>query len=42
VLAGPKMNPRDTMRMQPKPFPNHKITETGENLSRGVSFSAAC
>jgi transposase len=29
-------------RMQPEPFPNHKITETGENLSRGVHFSAAC
>ena len=24
--------------MQPKPFPNHKITETGENLSRGSPF----
>jgi hypothetical protein len=24
--------------MQPEPFPNHKITETGENLSRGVHF----
>jgi hypothetical protein len=24
--------------MQPKPFPNHKITATGENLSRGVHF----
>ena len=23
-------------RMQPEAFPNHKITETGENLSRGV------
>jgi hypothetical protein len=29
-------------RMQPEPFPNHKITETGENLSRRVHFSAAC
>jgi transposase len=29
-------------RMQPEPFPNHKTTETGENLSRGVHFSAAC
>ncbi len=26
---------------QPESF-NHKITETGENLSRGVHFSAAC
>ncbi len=24
--------------MQPKLFPNHKITETGENLSRGSPF----
>jgi len=24
--------------MQPDPFPNHKITETGENLSRGAIF----
>ena len=24
--------------MQPEPFPNHKITETGENLSHGVHF----
>ena len=24
--------------MQPEPFPNHKITGTGENLSRGVIF----
>jgi hypothetical protein len=22
----------------PKPFPNHKITETGENLSRSILF----
>ena len=29
-------------RMQPEPFPNNKITKTGENLSRGVHFSAAC
>jgi hypothetical protein len=29
-------------RMQPEPFPNHKITKTGEDLSRGVHFSAAC
>src|SRR6266849_1128302 len=28
--------------MQPKPFPESQITETGENLSRGVPFSAAC
>ena len=28
--------------MQPEPFLNHKITEPGENLSRGVHFSAAC
>jgi len=28
--------------MQPEPFPNHKITKTRENLSRGVHFSAAC
>jgi hypothetical protein len=42
VLAGPKMNPPDTSGMQPDPFPNHKITETGENLSRKVHFSAAC
>jgi len=25
-----------------KTFPTHKITETGENLSRGAHFSAAC
>ena len=25
-------------RMQSEPFPNHKITETGENLSRGGTF----
>jgi hypothetical protein len=28
--------------MRPEPLPNHKIAETGENLSRGVHFSAAC
>ena len=28
--------------MQSERFPNHKTTETGENLSRGVRFSAAC
>src|ERR1035437_3165736 len=42
VLAGPKMNPQDTSGCRQKPFPNHKITGTGENLSRGAPFSAAC
>src|SRR5271170_1555611 len=38
VLAGPKMKSAGRQRMQPEPFPNHKITETGENLTRGVHF----
>jgi hypothetical protein len=42
VLAGPKMHPQDTSGCSQNPSPNHKITETGENLSRGVHFSAAC
>ena len=42
VLAGPKNESAEHQRMQPEPFPNYKITETGENLSRGVHFSAAC
>src|ERR1022692_3196885 len=41
-LAGPKMNPLDANRCRQKPFPNHKITGTGENLSHGVPFSASC
>jgi hypothetical protein len=28
--------------MQPEPLPNHKITETGANPSRGVHFSEVC
>ena len=42
VFAGRKMNPRDTSGCSQNPSPSHKITETGENLSRGVPFSAAC
>src|SRR5271169_7159657 len=42
VLAGPKMNPRDTSGCSQNPFPNHKISQTGEYLSRGAHFSAAC
>ena len=38
MFAGPKMNPRDTSGCSQKPSPSHKITETGENLSRGVPF----
>ena len=41
-LADPENESAGHQRMQPEPFPNHKITETGENLSRGVHFSAAC
>ena len=42
VLAGPKMNPRDTSGCSQNPSRITKITETGGNLSRGVHFSAAC
>jgi hypothetical protein len=42
VFAGPKRNLRDTRACSLNPSPHHKITETGENLSRGVPFSAAC
>ena len=42
MFADSKMNPRDNHRMQPEPFPNDKTTKTGENLTRGVHFSAAC
>ena len=41
VLAGPEIirgTPADAART----LPNHKITETGENLSRRAHFSAAC
>jgi hypothetical protein len=42
VFADPNMNPRDTSGCSLNPSPSHKITETGENLGRGVHFSAAC
>ena len=38
VLAGPKMNPQDASGCSQNPPPNHKISETGENLSRGSPF----
>jgi hypothetical protein len=42
IFSGPQINLRDTSGCSLKPSPNHKITETGENLSCGAHFSAAC
>jgi hypothetical protein len=42
IFAGPKIHLRDTSGRSLNPSPNHKITETGENLSCGAHFSAAC
>src|SRR5215471_16674481 len=43
VLAGSQGRNESTgHQMQPQPFTNQKITETGEHLSTAVHFSAAC
>ena len=44
VSRGCSVLPRTDLRgtsPQPELFPNHKITESGENLSHGAHFSAA-
>ncbi len=35
---GPKMNPQGHQRMQPKPFPNHKTTETAKESKLAASL----